>query len=209
MYGARESLHLSEAGGLAQFVAHVHTLQPGSRSSDRHWHEEEVEFLYMLSGEATVIEEDGPHLLRPGDAACWPADAANAHQGVNRSGALYSYLILGSGAVPDVVHYPDRGEILYDFFGGTWRLQRTDGTLIKEGNPDRGSVVSVGHARTDADPYSGCAANSRVKTSPSVPKVPRSRPSTCASTAPALPVQMLNESRPSKDREKPGSAIRS
>ena len=48
MYGARESLHLSEAGGLAQFVAHVHTLQPGSRSSDRHWHEEEDEFLYML-----------------------------------------------------------------------------------------------------------------------------------------------------------------
>jgi hypothetical protein len=52
---------------------------------------------------------------------------------VNRSGALCSYLILGSGVVPDVVHYPDRGEILYDLFGGIWRLQRTDGTLIKEG----------------------------------------------------------------------------
>jgi uncharacterized cupin superfamily protein len=50
MYGARESLHLSEAGGLAQFVAHIQTLQPGSRSSDRHWHEEEDELLYMLSG---------------------------------------------------------------------------------------------------------------------------------------------------------------
>ncbi|HYZ05292.1 MAG TPA: cupin domain-containing protein [Rubrobacter sp.] len=100
MYDARESLHLSEAGGLAQFVAHVHTLQPGSRSSDRHWHEEEDEFLYMLSGEATVIEEDGPHLLRPGDAACWPAGTANAHQVVNRSGALCSYLILGSGWCP-------------------------------------------------------------------------------------------------------------
>jgi hypothetical protein len=87
--------------------------------------------------------------------------------------------------------------------------RRTDGTLIKEGDPDRGSAVSLGHARTDADPYSGCAVNSRVKTSPSTPRVPRSRPSTCASTAPALPVQMLNESCPSKDREKPGSAIRS
>jgi hypothetical protein len=85
--------------------------------------------------------------------------------------------------------------------------RRTYGTLIKEGDTDRGSAVSAGHARTDADPYSGCAANSRVNTSPSVPKVPRLRPSTCASTAPALPVQMLNESRPSKDREKPGSAI--
>jgi uncharacterized cupin superfamily protein len=133
MYGARESLHLSEAGGLAQFVAHVQTLPPGSRSPDRHWHEEEDELLYMLSGEATVIEEDGPHLLRPGDAACWPADAANAHQVVNRSGAPYSYLILGSGVVPDVIHYPDRGVILYAFDNGTWRLQRTDGTRIKKG----------------------------------------------------------------------------
>jgi len=133
MYGARESLHHSEAGGLTQFVAHVQTLQPGSRSSDRHWHEEEDEFLYMLSGEATVIEEDGPHLLRPGDAACWPAGTANAHHVVNRSGSPCSYLIFGSGAVPDVVHYPERGEVLYAFDDGTWRLERTDGTLIKKG----------------------------------------------------------------------------
>ena len=133
MYGARESLHLSEAGGLAQFVAHLQTLQAGSRSSDRHWHEEEDELLYMLSGEATVIEEDGSHLLRPGDAACWPAGTANAHQVVNRSGAPCSYLILGSGAVPDVVHYPERGEVSHAFDDGTWRLERTDGTLIKEG----------------------------------------------------------------------------
>jgi hypothetical protein len=85
--------------------------------------------------------------------------------------------------------------------------RRSYGTLIKEGVPDRESAVRFGHAAADADPYSGCAVNSRVKTSPSAPKVPRSRPSTCASTAPALPVQMLNEWRPSKDREKPGSAI--
>src|SRR5918995_5269972 len=109
-YGAFERLRYSDAGGLTQFGAHVETLQPGSRSSERHWHEEEDEFLFVLSGEATVIEEDGPHLLRPGDAACWPAGTANAHQVVNRSGAPCSYLILGSGAVPDVVHYPDRGE---------------------------------------------------------------------------------------------------
>src|SRR5215207_700214 len=44
-------------GGLTQFVAHVQTLQPGSRTGDRHWHEEEDELLYVLSGEATVVEE--------------------------------------------------------------------------------------------------------------------------------------------------------
>ena len=132
-YGASESRHLSDAGGLTQFGAHVQTLQPGSRSSDRHWHEEEDEFLYVISGEATVIEEDGTHLLHAGDVACWPAGAENDHQVVNRSGAPCTYLILGSRAVPDVTHYPDRGEVLYDFDDGSWRLQRIDGTPIKEG----------------------------------------------------------------------------
>jgi len=131
-YGARESLLLSEEGGLTQFVAHVETLQPGSRS-DRHWHEEEDELLYVLSGEATVVEEDGPHTLHPGDAACWPAGVANAHQVVNRSGAPCSYLIFGSGAVPDVVHYPEREEVLRAFDDGSWRIERTDGTVVKEG----------------------------------------------------------------------------
>ena len=133
-YGARESLHLTEEGGWTQFVAHVQTLQPGSRSGDRHWHEEEDELLYVLSGEATVIEEDGPHTLHPGDAACWPAGVANAHQVVNRSGEPCTYLIFGSGAVPNVVHSPERGEILRAFEDGTWRIERTDGTLIKEGS---------------------------------------------------------------------------
>ena len=137
-YGARESLHLSEEGGLTQFVAHVQTLQPGSRSSDRHWHEEEDEFFYVISVEATVIEEDGAHTLHPGDAACWPAGVANAHQVVNRSEAPCTYLVFGSRAIPDVTHYPDLREVLYDFEDGSWRLQRTDGTLIKEGNPERG-----------------------------------------------------------------------
>jgi uncharacterized cupin superfamily protein len=123
----------SEAGGLTQFGAYAETLQPGSRSSDRHWHEEEDEFLYVLSGEATVIEDDGAHLLRPGDAACWPAGTANAHQVVNRSGAPCTYLIFGTRMARDVVHYPDVGRVLYDE-DGTWRLHHTDdGSLIGEG----------------------------------------------------------------------------
>src|SRR5437879_3143020 len=83
-FGAFESLRYSDAGGLTQFGAYVETLQPGSRSSDRHWHEKEDEFLFMISGEATVIEEDGAKVLHPGDAACWPAGVSNAHQVANR-----------------------------------------------------------------------------------------------------------------------------
>jgi uncharacterized cupin superfamily protein len=130
--GAFELRRCSDAGGLTQFGAYVETLQPGSRSSDRHWHEEEDEFLYILSGEATVVEDDGKHLLRPGDAACWPAGTANAHQVVNDSSEPCSYLIFGTRVSRDTVHYPDLGRTLY-FNAGSWRLLGSDGTVIREG----------------------------------------------------------------------------
>jgi uncharacterized cupin superfamily protein len=135
-YGASERLRLSDAGGLTQFGAHVETLQPGSRSSERHWHEEEDEFLYVISGEATVIEDDGAHPLGPGDAACWPAGAANAHQVVNRSDAPCTYLILGTRMAREVIHYPDVGRVGY-IEGGAWRLCSTDdGAPIMEGKTE-------------------------------------------------------------------------
>lgn len=131
-FGAFELLRYSELGRLTQFGAYVETLEPGSRSSERHWHEHEDEFLYVLSGEVTVIEEDGTHLLRPGDAACWPAGTVNAHQVANRSTVPCTYLIVGTRASRDVIHYPDEGRVLYNE-GDRWRLLRTDGTLIKSG----------------------------------------------------------------------------
>ena len=136
-YGASERLRYSDAGGLTQFGARVETLEPGSRSSERHWHEEEDEFLYVISGEATVVEEDGAHPLGPGDAACWPAGEANAHQVVNRSDAPCTYLIFGTRMAREVIHYPDLGRI-GSIEGGAWRLHRTDdGALIMEGKSEQ------------------------------------------------------------------------
>ena len=131
-FGAFELLRYSQLGGLSQFGAYVETLAPGSRSADRHWHENEDEFVYVLSGEATVIEDDGPHSLGPGDAACWPAGEANGHRVENRSASSCTYLIVGTRAPRDVVHYPDDGRVLYNE-GERWRLLRADGTVIKSG----------------------------------------------------------------------------
>lgn len=124
------SLRYSDAGGLTQFGAYVQTLQPGARSSDRHWHENEDEFLYVLSGEATVIENDGAHVLQPGDVACWPGGAANAHHVVNQTDAPCTYLIVGSRLDRDITHYPDSGQIQYDEVDA-WQICRADGTLIR------------------------------------------------------------------------------
>jgi uncharacterized cupin superfamily protein len=130
--GAFETLRLSDAGGLTQFGAYVETLQPGSRSSERHWHEREDELLFVLAGEVTIVENDGEHVLGPGDAACWPAGSANAHSAINRSAAPCSYLVVGTRVTHDVCHYPDARRVLHTE-GDAWRLESDDGTVIKSG----------------------------------------------------------------------------
>ena len=127
----REWRHLSDAGGLTQYGAYLETLQPGGKSSDRHWHEKEDEFIYVVSGEATV-EDDGEHVLHPGDAACWPAGVPIAHQVVNRSQTPCSYLIVGTRVTHDVCHYPESGRVLHTE-GEDWRIEARDGKVLAAG----------------------------------------------------------------------------
>lgn len=138
--GPFESRRYSDAGGLTQYGAYVETLMSGSRSSERHWHEKEDEFVYMVSGEATLIESDGEHLLRTGDAACWPAGVPNAHHVVNRSGSPCTYVIVGTRLTHDVCHYPDSGRTQYDE-GEHWRIEDRHGKLLKGGTIDRVGVL--------------------------------------------------------------------
>ena len=123
--------HLSDAGGLTQYGAYLETLQPGGKSSDRHWHEKEDEFIYVVSGEATV-EDDGEHVLHPGDAACWPAGVPIGHQVVNRSQTPCSYLIVGTRVTHDVCHYPESGRVLHTE-GEDWRIEARDGKVLAAG----------------------------------------------------------------------------
>jgi uncharacterized cupin superfamily protein len=89
---------LAPAGGLSQFaVSHV-TLKPGAWSSQRHWHDDEDEFLVMISGEAVLVEDGGRTILRPGDCAAWPKGRTNGHHLRNESESDCSFVVVGSGA---------------------------------------------------------------------------------------------------------------
>jgi uncharacterized cupin superfamily protein len=99
---------LGDAGGLSQFGAHLEVLHPGSRSSHRHWHEAEDELVYVLAGEVVLIENTET-VMRPGDAAAWPAGLPVGHCLENRSDADATYLVVGTRKMADVVHYPDAG----------------------------------------------------------------------------------------------------
>jgi len=100
-------LELGKAAGLSQFGASLMTIEPGSISSQRHWHEEEDEFLMMLSGELVLVEEGHETIMRTGDMAGFKAGVANGHHMVNRSNEEAKFLVVGTSATNDVCHYPD------------------------------------------------------------------------------------------------------
>jgi uncharacterized cupin superfamily protein len=103
----REKQALGNVAGLTQFGVNRTRLKPGAASSLRHWHEKEDEFVYILEGEVTLVEEDGETILKAGDAAGFNAGVANAHQLINRSSTDVVYLEIGSRIAGERAHYPD------------------------------------------------------------------------------------------------------
>ena len=97
---------LGDAGGLTQFGAHLETLHPGGQSSQMHWESDEDEFLYMLTGALTVIEDGKPTIIGPGDACVWKAGAPVGHCLKNHTDAPATYIIVGTRQPKNVAYYP-------------------------------------------------------------------------------------------------------
>jgi uncharacterized cupin superfamily protein len=107
-FAGQAEAKLGQSVGVTQFGVNHLTLQPGARSALRHWHEGEDEFVYVLSGELTLIDENGEHALREGSFAGFPAGEPNAHQLANRSHAPASFLSIGTRKPGlETIHYPD------------------------------------------------------------------------------------------------------
>lgn len=115
---------LGDAGGLTQFGAHLETLHPGGQSSQMHWEEHEDEFLYLLSGQLTVVEDGVESVIGPGDACCWKAGLPVAHCLKNHTDAPAVYLIVGSRNPQNICHYPG-----LDLLATPAGYARLDGTL--------------------------------------------------------------------------------
>ncbi len=97
---------LGTALGLEDFgVSHV-VLKPGAASSQRHWHEDEDEFVVILSGEAVLVEEGGRTPLVAGDMAAFVKGEPDAHQLVNEGQSDCAFLAIGRTPRSDA-HYPD------------------------------------------------------------------------------------------------------
>ena len=117
---------LGEAGGLTQFGANLIELQPGAASSQRHWHSHEDEFVMVVSGELTLVTDEGETLMRAGDCAAFPAGRPNGHHLINRGWGIGLFLVVGSCNKEDRAEYPDI-DLVYD--------GKTDSYFHRDGTP--------------------------------------------------------------------------
>ena len=76
-------------------------------SAQRHWHTHEDEFIYILSGEPTLITDEGETRLGPGMCAGFRANEPNGHALANKSDEPVVYLEIGSRKPEDDGYYSD------------------------------------------------------------------------------------------------------
>lgn len=98
---------LGDAFGLTRYGVNLVDLPPGQWSSQRHWHTHEDEFVYVLSGELTLVTDRGEEVLTPGMFAGFRAGDANGHHLANNGTDTATYLEIGDRDPGDEVFYPD------------------------------------------------------------------------------------------------------
>ena len=124
----RTKRKLGDFFGLRNFGVNLTELAPGAVSALKHHHSRQDEFIYVLSGQPTLVLGEHEHLLSPGDCYGFPAGAGIAAQLVNRTDAPAAFLEIGDRTPGDQVVYPDddlRAEQQPD---GSWRFLHRDGT---------------------------------------------------------------------------------
>ena len=122
---SRQRTRLGDVAGLTQFGVNLLRLPPGAWSSQRHWHTTEDEFVYVVSGEVTLVTDAGAEVLRAGDCAGFKANDSNGHCLQNRSGRDATVLEVGTrDPASNISYYNDIDMMAQQATGYTHR----DGT---------------------------------------------------------------------------------
>lgn len=103
----RFNRRLGDHAGLRNFGVVMTRIVPGGRSSQRHAHSRQDEFVYVLQGEVVMATNAGEQVLKAGMCAGFPAGGGEAHCFINRSQADVLLLVAGDRTAGDVVDYPD------------------------------------------------------------------------------------------------------
>jgi uncharacterized cupin superfamily protein len=125
--GDRSKRRLGDACGLTRFGVNLVRLGPGGQSALRHWHTLEDEFIYVLSGEVTLVTDAGEQLLYAGMCAGYPAGKRDGHHLINHGDEVATYLEVGNRIDGDSAFYPDDDLMWADDGTGPYSAHK-DGT---------------------------------------------------------------------------------
>ena len=121
-----DQVPLGEHFGLSHYGVNLHQLAPGAASALLHSHSLEDELVYIVSGTPVLIIDAEEFTLKPGDCCGFKAGTGKAHQLVNRSDSLVTYLEMGNRAPGEQVNYPN--DDLHILNGaGRWTLLGAQG----------------------------------------------------------------------------------
>ena len=121
----RRRIKVGDGAGLTQFGVNLCTLPPGAWSSQRHWHTKSDELIQVVSGEVTLVTNEGEEVLRPGDWAGFKAGDKNGHHFQNRGTNDAVIMEIGTRAADDEAFYSD---IDMRTFAGKPGYAHNDGT---------------------------------------------------------------------------------
>ena len=96
---------MDDKAGLTQFGVNDTVLESGSGKSMRHWHVNQDEFVIVVEGTVTLIDDDGEHQLHAGDCAGFKAGDANGHHIINKSEKVAILFEIGTRTDLEIVHY--------------------------------------------------------------------------------------------------------
>ena len=86
-------------------------LPPNEAAYPYHFHYSDEELVVVIKGRPTLRTPEGMRQLDEGDAVRFEVGERGAHQIINRSGEVVTFLAISSHGRPDVVIYPDSGKI--------------------------------------------------------------------------------------------------
>jgi uncharacterized cupin superfamily protein len=111
-HAKRKTLSLGDETGLSRVAVHVNVVAPGDETTESHVHEWVDEFVYVLSGHATVYLDGEAHEVSAGDFVAFPAGGP-AHSMKNTGEVDLVYLVGGDRHDFDVCDYPRLAKRVY------------------------------------------------------------------------------------------------
>ena len=123
-----ERLAVGDAVGLSQFGVNKVTVKPGAATALNHWHENEDEFVIVLSGEVVLVEGDTETPLKAGECAGFKAGEPTGHHIINKSSEVAILFEVGTRCDNEVCHYTGL-DFTYRKVNGVVTFVNKDGSI--------------------------------------------------------------------------------